>query len=174
MTDRTPVEVTNLDRYGSPALLWSRAHDRLIANPEGSELTFFLGTSQPNGKPHSAGIGALWYDGDLYITSSPAARKARNLAANPACTISVKLEGIDLVLEGEASRVTDQATLEQVAKLYRDSGWPAEVKGDAFTAPFSAPSAGPPPWYLYRFTFHTVFGVATAEPHGATRWRFER
>jgi hypothetical protein len=48
------------------------------------------------------------------------------------------------------------------------------VQGDAFTAPFSAPSAGPPPWHLYRFTFHAVFGVATAEPYGATRWRFER
>ena len=44
----------------------------------------------------------------------------------------------------------------------------------AFTAPYSAPSAGPPPWYLYRLTFDTVFGVATAEPYGATRWRFGR
>ena len=42
-----------------------------------------------------------------------------------------------------------------------------------FAAPFSAPSAGPPPWHLHRFRFHTVFGVATAEPYGATRWRFE-
>jgi hypothetical protein len=42
------------------------------------------------------------------------------------------------------------------------------------TAPFSAPSAGPPPWHLYRFKLHTAFGVATAEPYGATRWRFER
>ena len=25
MTDRDPIEVTNLDRYGSPPLLWSRA-----------------------------------------------------------------------------------------------------------------------------------------------------
>ena len=40
------------------------------------------------------------------------------------------------------------------------------------SAPFSAPSAGPPPWYLYRLTLHTAFGVASAEPHGATRWRF--
>ena len=53
-------------------------------------------------------------------------------------------------------------------------GWPVEVAGDAFTAPFSAPSAGPPPWQLDRFTFHTAFGVATAEPYGATRWRFGR
>ena len=59
-----------------------------------------------------------------------------------------------------------------MAAIYRDIGWPAEVAGDAFTAPFSAPSAGPPPWALYRFTFDTVIGLSTAEPNGATRWRF--
>jgi len=93
---------------------------------------------------------------------------------NPACTISARLEGIDLVLEGEATRVTDRPMLEQVARLYREGGWPAKVEGNAFTAPFSAPSAGPPPWHLYRFTFRTALGVATAEPYGATRWRFDR
>ena len=66
----------------------------------------------------------------------------------------------------------DASTLEQVAAKYREGGWPAEVADDAFTAPFSAPSAGPPPWHLYRFTLHTAFGVATEEPSGATRWSF--
>jgi len=28
------------------------------------------------------------------------------------------------------------------------------------------------PWNLYRLTLHTAVGVATAEPHGATRWDF--
>ncbi|MFD0854747.1 hypothetical protein ACFQ07_21085, partial [Actinomadura adrarensis] len=57
---------------------------------------------------------------------------------------------------------------------YREGGWPVEVDTEApgFTAPFSAPSAGRPPWHLYRLDFHTAFGVATTEPHGATRWRF--
>jgi hypothetical protein len=64
--------------------------------------------------------------------------------------------------------------LRPAAARYRESGWPAEVEGDAFTAPFSAPSAGPPPWQLYRFSFDTAFGVATAEPYGASRWRFDR
>jgi hypothetical protein len=67
---------------------------------------------------------------------------ARNLAANPACTSSIKLEGIDLVLEGKATGVTDAETLERLAGRYRDGGWPAEVDGDAFTAPFSARAPG--------------------------------
>ena len=173
MTDLAPVEVTNLDRYGSPPLPWSRPHDRLAANPAQPGTPYFLGTSRPDGRPHAASVGAPWLDGDLYFTSGPETRKARNLAANPACTFSVGLEGIDLVLEGEGARVTDRPTLERLGRRYRELGWPAEVEGDGFTAPFSAPSAGPPPWHLYRFTFHTAFGVATAEPHGATRWRFE-
>ena len=172
MSDRTPSQTKNLDRYGFAELEWSRAHDALAAPPT-AELTHFLGTCRPDGTPHAAGVGAQWLDGDLYFTSSPDARKARDLAVNPACTISVRLPGIDLVLEGTARRVTDPATLEQVASGYRDGGWPAEVSGDALTAPFSAPSAGPPPWQVYRFVFDTVVGVATSEPNGATRWRFE-
>src|SRR6266508_3152525 len=147
MTDREPVEVTNLDRYGSPPLPWSRPHDLLVASPAQPGTPYFLGTSRPDGRPHAASLGAAWLDGDLYFTSGPGTRKARNLASNPACTFAVGLEGIDLVLEGEAARVTDPPTLERVARLYREGGWPAEVEGDALTAPFSAPSAGPPPWH---------------------------
>lgn len=174
MTDRTPVETKNLDRYGYAELPWDRPHHVLAVGSPGPDTTHFLGTMRPDGRPHAAGVGAIWLDGDLYFTSNPRTQKARNLAANPACTISVRAEGIDLVFEGEANRVTDKPTLEQAVAIYREGGWPAEVEDDAFTAPFSAPSAGPPPWHLYRLTFHTVFGVATAEPFGATRWRFER
>lgn len=174
MTDRAPIETTNLDRYGFPELPWSRPRDILAAGPSGPGTPFFLGTVRPDGRPHAAGIGAVWLDGDLYFTSNLATRKARNLAANPACTISTKLEGIDVVFEGEASRVADPSTLAAAANLYRSAGWPAEVEGDALKAPFSAPSAGPPPWHLFRFRFHTALGVATAEPYGATRWRFDR
>ncbi len=173
MTDLTPSETTNLDRYGDAELDWARAHDALAA-PATPDFTYFLGTCRPDGTPHAAGVGALWMDGYLYFTSNPTARKARDLAVNPRCTISARLPGIDLVLDGTAERATDPETLEQAASGYRDGGWPARVEGDALTAPFSAPSAGPPPWHLYRFTFHTVVGVATAEPYGATRWRFER
>jgi hypothetical protein len=148
MPNREPIETTNLDTiYGSETMPWSRPRDLLA-------------------------VGAAWYDGDLYFQCGPETRKARNVAANPACTISGSLPGMDLVFEGEAGRVTDTATLEALAAIYREGGWPVQVDGDTFTAPFSAPSAGPPPWHLFRVTVHTVFGVSGAEPYGATRWRF--
>ena len=173
MTDRAPTETKNLDIYGHDPLEWSRALADLDGAPE-RDIAAFLGTVRPDGRPHSAGIGPAWLDGSVYFTSSPAARKAKDLAANPACTLSLRLPTLDLVLEGDAARVTDPAILESLAARYREGGWPAEVDGDALTAPFSAPSAGPPPWHVYRLAFHTAFAVATTEPHGATRWRFER
>jgi hypothetical protein len=172
MAEREPAKVKNLDRYGSPTLPWSRARD-VLANPSSTDR-FFLGTVGADGRPHAAGIGALWFDGDFYVVSGPGTRKSRDLAANPACTISAGLKGIDLIFEGEAHRVVDGPTLERLAAAYRAVGWPAQVEGEAFTAPYSAPSAGPPPWHLHRFTFGTVFGVSTEEPGGATRWRFDR
>ncbi len=171
MPDRTPTETKNLTIYGQPPLEWSRVLTALSVPPS-ENLTWFLGTVDADGGPHAAGVGALYIDGDIYIVSGPGTRKSRNLAANPASTVSVSLEGIDVVFEGKATRVTDKDALDRVVVTFREGGWPAEVEGDAFTAPFSAPSAGPPPWFLYRFAFHDVYGVAGAEPHGATRWRF--
>jgi hypothetical protein len=168
----TEPTVHNLDRYGHEALPWSRPRDALTTETPTADLTFFIATVRPDGRPHSAGVGAVWVADALYFTSGPGTLKSRNLATNPACNASVRLPGIDLVLEGEAHRVTDAATVEQLAAVYRSGGWPAEAAGDAITAPFSAPSAGPPPWQLYRLTLHTAVGVATAEPHGATRWDF--
>jgi Pyridoxamine 5'-phosphate oxidase len=171
MPIREPSETTNLDIYGSQAIPWSYAREILDAGAFKSQHAAFLGTIRPDGRPHAAGIGAAWYDGDMYFQTGPGTQKARNVAANPACTISASLPGIDLVFEGEAARVSDSATLEAIAEIYREGGWPVQVEGDAFTAPYSAPSAGPPPWHLYRVTFHTVYGVG-GDPGGATRWRF--
>ncbi len=171
MSERIPIETKNLDIYGHDPLPWSRPHDLLAAGVFFGRPAF-LGTVRPDGRPHSAGIGAIWMGGDIYFTSGPLTRKARNLVANPACTLSAKLETLDIVFEGEAARVTDGETLERVAALCRETGWPVQVENGAFTGPYNAPSAGPAPWDLYCFTFHTAIGNATTEPHGATRWRF--
>jgi len=113
MADRTPIETKNLDIYGNAPLPWSRPHDLFAAGIFFGRPAF-LGTTRPDGRPHAAGIGALWLDGDIYFTSGPGTRKSRNLAASPACTISASLATIDIVLEGEAVRVTDEPTLERV------------------------------------------------------------
>ncbi len=160
----------NLDIYGAKPIPWSRVLKQLGSNPQG---TFWLATTRPDGGPHVAGVGALWVDGKIYFTSGTRTRKSRNLAANPSCVVSVSLTGIDLVFEGTAIRVADRPTLLRLAKRYAAQGWPASVSGAGFTAEYSAPSAGPPPWNLYVIKPTTAFGVSTADPSGATRWRFE-
>src|SRR4051794_2152147 len=119
------MDTKNLDIYGSAPIPWSRARDALAAS-HGPGVPFFLGTVRPDATPHAAGIGAIGADDKLWFVSGPRPRKSRNLAATPACTISCRLPGIDLVLEGHAERVTDADTLERLAALYREVGWPAE------------------------------------------------
>jgi hypothetical protein len=166
------TDTTSLDIYGAGSMPWSRALEALGTGSLGPEIPCFLGTVRPDGRPHAAGIGVVECDGDAYFTSGPGTRKARNLAENSACTISMRLDGLDLILEGDAHRVTDEATLDRVATVFADGGWPAKREGDAITAPYSAQSAGPPPWHLYRLTLRTAFGVGLREPFGASRWRF--
>jgi hypothetical protein len=169
------LDQKNLDIYGSEPLPWSRALAALAANPstEGHGRSYWLATVSPEGRPHVAAVGALWVDDKFYFTSGPGTRKSRNLAKKPLCVISVALSGLDLVVEGTAHRVTDDATLRRLAGLYAAQGWPASVSDGALTAEYSAPSAGSAPWNLYAFTPAAAVGVATAEPHGATRWGFK-
>ena len=80
------------------------------------------------------------------------------------------------MVDGVAEQVTDPATVATMAGLWAAQGWPAQVdpSGVALTAEFSAPSAGPPPWSVYRLVADRAVAVATVEPGGATRWRFAR
>jgi hypothetical protein len=169
-----PRETKNLAAlYDLPPIEWSRAAEAIGTGSFGAGTAAFLCTVGPDGgAPHATGIGLTEHDGDLYFTSGPGTGKARNLAANPACTLALRLDGIDVTLEGEAARVTDPDTIDAVAAAYNAGGWPSRRDGDALTAEYSAPSAGPPPWHLFRFTPRVAFGVATAEPSGASRWRF--
>jgi len=163
------MDSKNLDIYGHEPIEWKRVLDQLQRTDY--RATHWLATTGPDGQPCVAGVGAMW-DGDrFYFTSGPGTRKSRNLAKNQRCAIAVSMPDVDLVVQGIAKRVTDAETLDRLAKRYAAQGWPAEARDGALTAPFSAPSAGPAPWHLYEFTPVTVTAVATAEPHGATRWR---
>jgi hypothetical protein len=172
MTERTPIETTNLRSTDTTTLDWNRIRDQLAAPPPpdtpGGHIPSVLGTAGPDCRTYLTGVGARWYAGDLYFLSSPTTRKSRNLAANPACSIAMHLKEFDLVFDGEATPTWEPHLLEAVGDLVRLAGWPVELTEGGFTAPFGPPDAGPP-WQLYRFTFHTAIGQGE---HGAIRWRF--
>jgi len=175
------MDTKNLaDLYDLPTLEWDRVEAHLESdeakpseeNPTGKD--WWLATIDADGGPHVAGIGAMWHDGALWFTTGPKARKGRNVERDPRCTFSVATHPYHLVFEGHATRVDDPETVATIVGLWADGGWPAEVDetGRAITAPYSAPSAGPPPWYVYRVGVRAVTALLIEDPGGATRWTF--
>ena len=80
----------------------------------------------------------------------------------------------DRLVEGIAEQIKDATTVALMAERWSDQGWPARVDdtGVALTADFSAPSAGPPPWAIFRMVPDRATALQTVEPGGATQWRF--
>jgi hypothetical protein len=176
------MDTKNLaDLYGTPPIEWSRVEARLdrgFSQAPGSggpdRHTCWLATINEDGSPHVTGIGALWVDGVFWFETGRESRKGRNLARDPRCTLSVATDEFDIIVEGAAALVTDPPTVAAMAAQWAAGGWPAKVddSGTALTAEFSAPSAGPPPWFVYRLTPRAATALLTVEPGGATRWRF--
>ena len=106
------MDQTNLDIHGHPPIPWSRA-EKQLETAERPEHDPFLATVRPDGRPHVAGVGALWVDGKFYIVSGAGTRKSRTLPNAADCVISVKLADLDLDIEGAAAKVTDDATLQR-------------------------------------------------------------
>jgi hypothetical protein len=133
-----------------------------------------LATTNTDGSVHLTGLGPLWVSGAFYFTTGETTRKARNLARDPRCTLGVSAVEFDLSVEGDAATVDDPGLVGELAGRWADGGWPCRVDdtGTALTADYSAPSAGPPPWRVYRLTPREATVVLAAAPGGATRWRF--
>jgi hypothetical protein len=180
--ETAPSDAKNLaDLYDLPLLDWDSVANRLeegVSQAPGTggpdRHTCWLATINPDGSPHVTGVGALWVDGAFWFESGEGTRKGRNLANDPRCTLSLATYAFDLVVEGTAEQVRDTGTVASMAARWNAQGWPARVdeSGVALTAEFSAPSAGPPPWAVYRITLDRATAVRTVEPGGATRWWF--
>jgi hypothetical protein len=163
---------------GLPALDWSPFEKKL---EEGSApapdahnaRTTWLTTLNEDGSPHVTAVGALWLDGAYWFQTGPT-HKRHNVERDPRCTIAVSVRDADVVVEGVASRVTDPELIARAAKGWADGGWPAEPdpSGTGITAPFNAPSQGPPPWSVYRVEPRSATVVSGVEPGGLTRFTF--
>ena len=108
-----------------------------------------------------------WADDALYFLSGEATRKARNLIEEPRCVLAVRsrtLPSLDLIIEGTAERVTDEPTLRRVIDVFSTQlHWPSlELKGDRVEGP-NAPTAGPPPYTVFRVAPTRIFGLPGTE-----------
>ena len=114
----------------------------------------WLSTINPDGSPHLSGLGSVWLRDQFWFETGRTSRKGRNLERDPRCALSLALPDFDLTINGRAELITDPELVAELAAVWAADGWPAEPdqSGTAITAPFSAPSAGNPPWHLYRIT----------------------
>jgi hypothetical protein len=114
---------------------------------------------------------SIWLDGALYFSTGRGERKAKNLALNPHCVITTGrnvLEGLDLVVEGDAAVVSDEATLRRVADRYAskyDPPFRFTVRDGAFHGEGGA--AG-----MVRVTPTKALGFGKGQPFSQTRWCF--
>ena len=174
------MESINLgEADGLPPVDWAAVVEKLEtgsapAPGAPNSRTTWLCTVNADGSPHVTAVGALWLDDTFWFQTGSGTRKGRNVARDPRCSIAISLAGADVVVEGDAARVTDPTAVARIAKAWADQGWPAEPddSGSGITAPFNAPSQGPPPWNVYRIQPRSATVVSSTEPGGLTRFRF--
>ncbi len=183
MAERTPIAEQPLVDNGATPTSWEFARERL-ENPE-KPRTYWLSTVRPDGRPHVMPLIGAWIDGAFYFISGDATRKARNLAGDPRCVITsstTTLPSLDIIIEGDATEVADEAALRGVIDHFRSKmEWPLELRGTKVHGP-NAPTAGPPPYTVFRVTPSTIFGLPgmtgmeqfdPSELPRPTRWRFK-
>lgn len=166
--------VTDLDaRYSddtAEATGWAEAREILTA----AEL-YWLSTVRPDGRPHVTPLLGVWLDHAMYFCTGPDERKARNLADNPHTVLTTGSnalhEGLDLVLESEAVRLTDETRLRRIADAYvtkYGEDWRFDVRDGLFHHASGAGTA-----LVFEVAPATAFGFRKS-PYSQTRWRFPR
>jgi nitroimidazol reductase NimA-like FMN-containing flavoprotein (pyridoxamine 5'-phosphate oxidase superfamily) len=147
--------------------MWAEAREHL----EKAEV-YWLTTVRPSGRPHVTPLVAVWLDGALYFCTGPGERKAKNLARNAHCVITTGCnalsEGLDLVVEGDAVKVSDEAKLQRVVERYDAKYGPPfqfTVRNGAFYGDGGEA-------LVYEVMPTTAFGFGKGQAFSQTRWRF--
>ena len=174
------MEIINLGATeGLPPVDWDAILEKLGADsapaPDAHNArTKWLATVNEDGTPHVTAVGAIWLDGTFWFQTGAGTRKGRNVEREPRCSVALSILDADVVVEGEAARVTDPEMVARVAKAWADDGWPAEPdeSGTGITAPFNAPAQGPPPWNVYRVEPRSATVALGTEPGGLSRFKF--
>lgn len=167
MTEQEPIGEldTDFSSAGATATPWAEARKQL----EGAEI-FWLSTVRPDGRPHVTPLISIWLDEAPWFVTGPTERKALNLASSARCVLTTGCndlnEGLDVVVEGEAVRVTDEATLTRVA--------------DAFAAKYPEPfkftvrdfDGGGGDALVFRIDARKAFAFRHLPTSSQTRWLF--
>lgn len=154
-------------QFSSPdatATSWEQARTQL----EEAKI-YWLSTVRPDGRPHVTPLFGVWLESAWYFCTGAGERKAKNLVHSPYCTITTGcnvIEGLDVIMEGEALQVNDEAKLQRMANAYLAKyGWQFTVQKGALYGEGGRAEA-------YEVTPVTAFGFGKGELFSQTRWRF--
>lgn len=156
-------------RYSSPdaeAVAWQTGREAL----ENAEV-YWLSTVRPDGRPHVTPLIGVWREGALHFATGPHEQKARNLESNRRCVLTTGCnkmdEGMDVVLEGEAVRVTEDAMLRRLAGLFDTKyGWKFEVRDGSFWHEDGGQA------HVFAVAPETAYAYGRGATYSHTRWRF--
>jgi general stress protein 26 len=133
---------------------------------------YWITTVRADGRPHVTPLIGVAHDGAMYFCTGLDEQKARNLEHNPQLALTTGnntwAEGLDVVVEGRAVRITDDDALQELADAYEakyGSVWHFDV-GDGAFRHGDGGVAG-----VFRIEPSKVLAFAK-DPHGQTTYRF--
>lgn len=170
MREREPTtELSAFSSAGAVATSWAAGRAALDDAP-----LYWLSTVRPDGRPHVTPLIGIWCAGALYFVTGAGERKAKNLVDNRHCVLTTgrnTLDGLDVVVEGQALEVSEDAERRSAA--------------DAFESKYSAELTSPEgTWFglgdtvragdvlVYRVAPVVAFGFGKGEQYSQTRWSF--
>jgi general stress protein 26 len=135
---------------------------------------YWITTVRHDLRPHVTPLIGLWIDDAFYFCTGPGEQKAKNIVDNSNCVVltgsNTYGEGLDVVVEGNAERVVEQARLDDLAGAFvakYGDDWRFEVRDSAFH------HAGGEAW-VYEVVPNKVLGFEKGNQPGQTRWRFDQ
>jgi nitroimidazol reductase NimA-like FMN-containing flavoprotein (pyridoxamine 5'-phosphate oxidase superfamily) len=134
-------------------LPWTWARTRLE-----KAHNYYLATTRRTGAPHLMPVWGIWLDDAFYFSTGTKSVKARNLRADPRCSLSTERGDQAVIVEGTARKLAARAIPQQFFALYKKKyGW--QMKGE--------------PIYLLRPRTAFAFIEAADDFYKtATRWSF--
>ncbi len=172
-SDCVLAEIHGFSQPGATPTPWSAGLREILAAD-----TFWLSTVRPDGRPHVTPLIAVWHDEAIWFATGPEERKAENLATNSACLLTTGRSdlargALDVVLEGNAERVSSDPELEPIAAAfaakYGTAIWDYVVREGTF---IHRPSGGRV--IVFRVRPARGLGFRKGDSFSQTSWRFDR
>ena len=171
-TDDSTAPQTSLGPFSSPGATpapWEATEGALRRIQK-----FQLCTVRRDGRPHVTPLLAIWALDAMWFTTGDNEQKAKNLSANQHCALVAgtgTLTGMDYVIEGTASLVTDHATRQAVATAFEQAyGWQLTREDGTWYQLGDAVRTGNV--QLYRVQPNKAFAFAAGSESSQTRYRW--